>query len=489
MLPSLEQIRQVPDEHFRTFLDLHLNPISFAVLRRVSDLKVLDLLNERPLTPVELVQHVQRHVDDPTRYRLPIEMAIELSILFGLIVQADSHLELSEFSRTFLVRDADFAMEGFRQHIAELQEGLIGTTAAPTERTAKLSSKDTDTEGDSAAISRDDARARPVQRRAHARHAVQLRVEYPNREAYVPDWTVNLGTGGFFVQSKKPFARGDAIDVAIRAPGLEEPIEVSGLVAWVAPAAAGHSAGVGVQIERATRLGEIVQRARTAYIKSRTDYYEETRAYYWDSAILLMRAHLEYDIAQYSSVCDIGAAGGGFPCLLKKCFPALSVRAVDFSYTLPDFHDRTRAAVAAERVEVELIGADVLYDPVPSGADLITLNRVLSLVSERDVPFWLTKLFDALPSGGSLAIVDYLATRDEKFDRVLAHWWTLMMGWFDHLKTRGASPPVQPGGTRGAWIAPPSCDHISASLRQAGFRDLFVSKAFPPFVVIRATKP
>jgi uncharacterized protein (TIGR02266 family) len=264
MLPSLEQIRQVPDEHFRSFLELHLNPISFAVLRRVSDLKILDLLSERPLTPVELVQQVQHHVGDPTRYRLPVEMAIELSILFGLIVQNDSQLELSDLSRSFLVRDAAFAMDGFRQHVAELQEGLIGTTSAPTERTAKLSTKDTGMEGDAAATP--DADAGPL---------VQLRVEYPNREAYVPDWTVNLGTGGFFVQSKKPFARGDAIDVAIRAPGLEEPIEVSGLVAWVAPAATGQSAGVGVQIERDTRLGEIVQRARTAYIKSRTDYYEE----------------------------------------------------------------------------------------------------------------------------------------------------------------------------------------------------------------------
>jgi uncharacterized protein (TIGR02266 family) len=489
MLPSLEQIRQVPDEHFRSFLELHLNPISFAVLRRVSDLKILDLLSERPLTPVELVQQVQHHVGDPTRYRLPVEMAIELSILFGLIVQNDSQLELSDLSRSFLVRDAAFAMDGFRQHVAELQEGLIGTTSAPTERTAKLSTKDTGMEGDAAATPDADAGPLPVQRRAHARHAVQLRVEYPNREAYVPDWTVNLGTGGFFVQSKKPFARGDAIDVAIRAPGLEEPIEVSGLVAWVAPAATGQSAGVGVQIERDTRLGEIVQRARTAYIKSRTDYYEEARAYLWDSAILLMRAHLEYDLAQHSSVCDIGAAGAGFPCLLKKCFPALSVRALDFSYTLPDFHNRTRVAAEAEGVEVELIGADVLHDHLPTGADLITLNRVLSFVSERDVPFWLTKLIDALPSGGSLAIVDYLATRDEKFDRVLAHWWTLMMGWFDHLKTRGASPPVQPAGPGGAWIAPPTCDQISTSLRQAGFRDLFISKALPPFVLIRATKP
>jgi uncharacterized protein (TIGR02266 family) len=489
MLPSLSQIQQVPDEHFRTFLELHLNPVSFAVLRRVTDLNVLDLLKDEPLTPAELVRKVQQHIDDPTRYRLPIEMAIELSILFGLITQNASQLELSEFSRTFLLPGASLAMEGFHQHVATLQEGLIGVAPAPIERTAKLSVAQAEREDFGSPAPGTKARPRPVQRRAHARHAVQLRVEYPRDETYVPDWTVNLGTGGFFVQSEKSFARGDAIEVAIRAPGLEQPIEVSGLVAWVAPAASGQPAGVGVQIERDTRLGEIVQRARAAYIKSRTDYYEQTRKYSWDSAVLLMRAHLEYDLAQHSVVCDIGSGSAGFPCLLKKCYPTLSVSALDFSYTLPEFRDRTRAAIVAEGAEVELLAADVLHDPIPSGADLITLNRVLSLVSERDVPFWLTKLSDALPSGGSIAIVDYLATRDVMFDRMLAYWWTLMMGWFDHLKSRGAAPPVRPPGAGSAWIAPPTCDQISASLTQAGFRDLFISKKFPPFALIRATKP
>lgn len=489
MLPSLSEVEQVPDEYFRTFLGLHLNPVSFAVLRRVTDLHLLDLLKAEPLTPSELVRRVQLHIEDPTRYRLPTEMAIELSILFGLITRTDSQLELSEFSRTFLLPGAALAMPGFREHVATLQEGLIGAASAPIERTAKLSAAQSEREGSDMPVPGAESPPLPVQRRAHARHAVQLRVEYPNDEAYVPDWTVNLGTGGFFVQSEKSFARGDAIEVALLAPGLERPIEVSGLVAWVAPSASGRPAGVGVQIERDPRFGEIVQRARAAYIKSRTDYYEQTRAYSWDSAILLLRAHLEYDLAQHSGVCDIGSGSAGFPCLLKKCYPTLSVRALDFGYTVPEFRDRTRDAVAVEGVDVELLAADVLYDPIPAGADLITLNRVLSFVAERDIPFWLSKLSDALPSGGSIAIVDHLATRDMQFDRTLAHWWTLMMGWFDHLKSRGAAPPVRSPSTGSTWIAPPTCDQISTLLTQVGFRDLLVSKKFAPFVLIRATKP
>ena len=139
----------------------------------------------------------------------------------------------------------------------------------------------------------------------------------------------------------------------------------------------------------------------------------------------------------------------------------------------------------------DVLGAyhDLLTDELPGGSDLVTINRVLSGVFERDRPYWLKKLYGLLQPGGSLVVVDFISCEDPVFDAVLGRWWTLMMGWSHHLKNRGAFPHVQPRTAMTTWVAPPSCTQMREQLAEAGFERIEVTKVIPPFVMLEGRRP
>jgi uncharacterized protein (TIGR02266 family) len=90
-----------------------------------------------------------------------------------------------------------------------------------------------------------------------------LRVQNPEA-ALLRDFTENLSKGGLFVQTDRPFVVGQELALALSFPGLLNPVEVVGTVAWVRPASAAAPGGVGIRVERdqdRQRLGEILSSA------------------------------------------------------------------------------------------------------------------------------------------------------------------------------------------------------------------------------------
>ena len=90
-----------------------------------------------------------------------------------------------------------------------------------------------------------------------------LRVQYPD-QARIRDFTENLSKGGLFVQTDRPFAMGQELALALSFPGLMDPVEVVGTVAWVRPATAEAPGGVGIRVlgdQDRQRLGEILSSA------------------------------------------------------------------------------------------------------------------------------------------------------------------------------------------------------------------------------------
>src|SRR5947207_2978948 len=87
------------------------------------------------------------------------------------------------------------------------------------------------------------------EKRSSTRLPMLLRVTYDDRALGV-DATENLSRGGLFVQTEHPFEVGSSVALSVSFPGLLNPIELLGRVAWRRPASEGMPAGVGVQVER-----------------------------------------------------------------------------------------------------------------------------------------------------------------------------------------------------------------------------------------------
>ncbi|MFN0061594.1 MAG: response regulator [Myxococcaceae bacterium] len=87
------------------------------------------------------------------------------------------------------------------------------------------------------------------EKRAFPRRPMLLRVTYEDR-ALGMDATENLSREGLFIQTEHPFEIGQRVALAVSFPGLLNPIELMGQVAWRRPAKPGTPSGVGIQVER-----------------------------------------------------------------------------------------------------------------------------------------------------------------------------------------------------------------------------------------------
>ncbi len=70
--------------------------------------------------------------------------------------------------------------------------------------------------------------APPPRRRKPAR----LKLAYRRAESMVDEYRENLRRGGCFVKTKKPLPVGRECNIEVRAPGLEEPLRLNGVVTW-----------------------------------------------------------------------------------------------------------------------------------------------------------------------------------------------------------------------------------------------------------------
>ena len=87
-----------------------------------------------------------------------------------------------------------------------------------------------------------------------------LRVRFPD-QSRMAEVTENLSRGGIFVQTDRSFTQGQQVGLALSFPGLVDPVEVVGTVAWVRPVSPEAPAGVGIRVVRdedRQRLGDIL---------------------------------------------------------------------------------------------------------------------------------------------------------------------------------------------------------------------------------------
>jgi type IV pilus assembly protein PilZ len=90
-------------------------------------------------------------------------------------------------------------------------------------------------------------------KRSGRRVPIQLLVDYRSEGHYLFDFCKDLGTGGVFIQTKKPLPQGTDIDLTFTLPDSKETLKASGEVIWVQNQVVGRqdlTPGMGVQFRQ-----------------------------------------------------------------------------------------------------------------------------------------------------------------------------------------------------------------------------------------------
>jgi demethylspheroidene O-methyltransferase len=151
-----------------------------------------------------------------------------------------------------------------------------------------------------------------------------------------------------------------------------------------------------------------------------------------------------YPLARHRMLLDIGGGEGVFAIAAARRHPHLQVRVFD----LPAVADRAAARIdqAGLAARAAAIGGSFLADPLPVGADVATLVRVLHDHDAPSVRGLLGRVRAALPQEGTLVVAEPLAGTDAWVDSYFACYF-LAMGQ-GRLRTPG---------------------ELTALLREAGF--------------------
>ncbi|WP_090140180.1 methyltransferase [Limnohabitans sp. DM1] len=139
-----------------------------------------------------------------------------------------------------------------------------------------------------------------------------------------------------------------------------------------------------------------------------------------------------YFFDEHHCVLDVGAGKGRFVSELAAYEPHLQFKMFDLPPVLALAREGLQAKGLTQRVTLH--PGSFLDDPLPQGADLITLVRVAHDHPDAVVKLILQKAFEALPLGGALLLAEPMAQPDEAAGQPEAsvdayfHFYLLAMG-------------------------------------------------------------
>ncbi len=114
-----------------------------------------------------------------------------------------------------------------------------------------------------------------------------------------------------------------------------------------------------------------------------------------------------YPLHKHHCLLDVGGGDGSFIAAVAAKCPKLELMLFD----LPPVAERASARLAAEgyAARAATVGGDLFTDPLPTGADIISLVRVVHDHDDEAVRTILAAAYDALPPGGTLLVAEPMA--------------------------------------------------------------------------------
>lgn len=166
------------------------------------------------------------------------------------------------------------------------------------------------------------------------------------------------------------------------------------------------------------------------------------------------------DFSKVRRLLDIGGGTGAFLAAVGLAHPAPMLDLFDLPVVVPGAEARFAAAGLARRLTLH--PGSFRDDPLPQGADAISLIRVLYDHDDSTVARLLSKVHDALPPGGRLVISEPMSggAKPDPITDVYFAFYTLAM---------------QTGRTR-------STADLVSFLTEAGFTNICVHWGFRPYV-------
>ncbi len=168
-----------------------------------------------------------------------------------------------------------------------------------------------------------------------------------------------------------------------------------------------------------------------------------------------------YPLRRHRRLMDVGGGAGVFLVEAARSAPHLQLMLFDIPAVTDRAREGFRRAGLADRVEV--FGGDFLSDPLPAGADLITLIRILHDHDDDGVDFLLRSARAALPEDGALLIAEPMSDAPRP-DRVADAYFALYL----HAMGRGRARTP---------------DEIVFRLKSAGFRRVRKLQTRSPFLL------
>lgn len=110
-----------------------------------------------------------------------------------------------------------------------------------------------------------------------------------------------------------------------------------------------------------------------------------------------------YDFARHDRVMDVGGGDGGVVLALAARYPRLALTLVDLPPVAALAATRIAAADGGDRIAVAGCAPDA---PLPTGADAVTLVRLLHDLDDDAVRLLLRRVADALPEGGTVIVAE-----------------------------------------------------------------------------------
>lgn len=189
-----------------------------------------------------------------------------------------------------------------------------------------------------------------------------------------------------------------------------------------------------------------------------------------DSQTLVARDTLAaVSLAGIRQLVDVGGGSGAFLIQVARSYPKMALTLFDLPPVMPAAEERLARANLSDRIV--LAGGSFRDDPLPKGADAISLIRVLYDHDDETVRALLAKVFDALPEGGRLLISEPMSggDRPDAITDVYFAFYTLAM---------------RTGRTRSAAA-------IGSMCREVGFTRISTPRPKRSFVtsVVTAEKP
>ena len=91
------------------------------------------------------------------------------------------------------------------------------------------------------------------------RKPAKLKLAYPRADSMVEEYRENLERGGCFIRTQKPLKEGRECRIEVRAPGLDTPMVIEGVVSWSSAGTAELEPGQQAGMEIEYRLDDVTR--------------------------------------------------------------------------------------------------------------------------------------------------------------------------------------------------------------------------------------